>query len=32
MTLNIIHLPHRTDRLDLLQKELDQEKITDYQF
>jgi len=30
MTLHIIHLPERIDRLELLQKELEQESITDY--
>jgi hypothetical protein len=31
MKLNIIHLPHRTDRFELLQKELASQGITDYQ-
>ena len=30
MSLNIIYLRHRIDRLALLQKELDHEKITNY--
>lgn len=30
MTLHIIHLPHRTDRWELLLKEFQQESITDY--
>lgn len=31
MTLNIIHLPHRTDRWQSLQSELANQHITDYQ-
>ena len=30
MTLNIIHLPHRTDRLQLLKNQLQKQKISDY--
>lgn len=31
MKLNIIHLPHRTDRMELLMKELEGQGITNYQ-
>jgi GT2 family glycosyltransferase len=31
MTINIIHLPHRTDRLKILKKELQSNNISDYQ-
>lgn len=30
MTLHIIHLPHRKDRLEILKKELEIQNITDY--
>jgi len=30
MQINVIHLPHRTDRLELLKREFQQEGITDY--
>ncbi len=30
MTLNIIHLPHRVDRLELLKNELITQEIADY--